>query len=362
MYLSNVFIKEWWGKMSLYFFIVLIVYSIALIIKTKSLTKKWTFLDIFILLVLIIFSGIRFNVGTDYGLYYYIYNIYISKVFSLNDYYSTKQEFGYYLLSWITKNISSSRYGIFWTSAIITYIPIYSRIKKESKNFTFSILLFFLLGFYTGSFNIIRQWIAIAINFYAIQYIEENRKKFVMLNIIGSLFHSTCIIAMLIQLVAKKIKPTFKLFAFTIVLGIISTIIFERMSFIFNMLGNLNPRYINYFEPRPAGIGLKLLFVLRIIVILYVLLFTKKTEYQYDKTLLIVSSLFMMIGFTNVFIARIEHYFSIVLVLLLPNILTQMELKERWLYQYCFTVVFLVVFILSLIYYSDLIPYKTYLM
>ncbi|OEF99787.1 hypothetical protein BHF71_01015 [Vulcanibacillus modesticaldus] len=348
--------------MSLYFFIVLIVYSIALIIKTKSLTKKWTVLDIFILLVLIIFSGIRFNVGTDYGMYYHIYNTYISKVFSLKDYYSTKQEFGYYLLSWITKNISSSSYGIFWTSAIITYIPIYSRIKKESKNFTFSILLFILLGFYTGAFNIIRQWIAIAINFYANQYIEENRKKFVLLNIIGSFFHSTSIIAMLIQLVVKKIKPTFKFFVFIIVLGIISTIIFERMSFIFSMLDNLNPRYINYFESRPAGKGLKLLFVLRIIIILFVLILTKKTEYQYDKTLLIVSSFFMIIGFTNVFIARIEYYFSIVLVLLLPNILTQMEKKERLLYQYCFTVVFLVVFILSLMYYSDLIPYKTHLM
>ena len=125
-----------------YTFYCFISIFLTLIIKISGSTKKWTFLDVIILLILIIFSGMRFNVGTDYGLYYYIYNTYISKTFSLSNYYSTNQEFGYYLLSWITKNISSSPYGIFWTCAIITYIPIYSRIKKESKNFTFQCYFF----------------------------------------------------------------------------------------------------------------------------------------------------------------------------------------------------------------------------
>lgn len=347
--------------MSLYFFIILLVYFLALIIKIKGLARKWTFLDIIILLILIFFSGLRFNVGTDYGLYYYIYNTYISKTFSLNDYYSTNQEFGYYLLSWITKNVSNSPYGIFWASSIITYIPIYSTIKRESQNFTFSILLFFLLGIYTGPFNIIRQWIAIAINFYSLKYIDENRKKFILLNIVGTLFHSTCIFIMIIQLLAKNIKPTFSFFAFTVILGIMFIIFFEKTYFMSILFSKLNPRYGNYFVPRYAGIGLKLLTLLRALLILYFLLFTKKTEYQYEKNLLIISLFFMLIGFVNVYVARVELYFSICLVILLPNVLYQMKLKERWLHQYFFTLLFLIIFTMSLIYYSDLIPYRTYL-
>ena len=346
--------------MLLYFFIVLLVYFLTLIIKISGSTKKWTFLDVIILLILIIFSGMRFNVGTDYGLYYYIYNTYISKTFSLSNYYSTNQEFGYYLLSWITKNISSSPYGIFWTCAIITYIPIYSRIKKESKNFTFSMLLFFLLGIYTGPFNIVRQWIAIAINFYALQYIDKNTKKFILLNIVGTLFHSTCIFVMIIQLLAKKIKPTFRFFAFTIILGIMFIIFFNKIYFMSTLFSKLNPRYVDYLKPRSAGIGLKLLTSLRAILILYFLLFTEKTKYQYEKSLLIISLFFMLIGFVNVYVARVELYFSICLVILLPNVLYQMKLKERWMHQYFFTLLFLIIFTLSLIYYSDLIPYRTY--
>lgn len=348
--------------MILYYIIVLLVVLLALIIKYNGSTKKWTFLDILILLILIIFAGSRYYVGTDYGTYYYLYNTYISKTFSLKDFYSTNQEFGFYLLSWITKNISSSPYGIFWTSAIVTYIPIYSRIKKESINFVYTLLMFFLLGIYTGPFNGMRQGIAIAINFYSLQYIEKNRKKFILLNIFGTLFHFTCIIAMLIQLLAKKIKPTFSFLVFTILLGVIGIIMFDKLAFISGLFVKFNPRYISYFKPRFAGPGLKLLTLLRLFIIVYFLLFSKKSEFQYEKTLLIISLFFMMLGFVNVFIARFERYFSICLILVLPNTLSQMKLQDRWLYQYFFTILFFIIFTLSLIYYSDLIPYRSYLM
>ncbi|BDG30601.1 EpsG family protein [Parageobacillus thermoglucosidasius] len=348
--------------MLVYFLVILITYLTALMIKFKNLTKKWTFLDIFILLILIIFSGIRFNVGTDYEIYYFIYNNIVSSNFSLDDYNATTQEFGYYVLSWITKRISDSPYGIFWASAFLTYIPIYVRIKKDSKDFAFSILLFFLLGLYTGPFNTIRQWIAIAINFYSLQYINTDKKKFLLFNIIGSLFHSTCIIAMIIQLIAKKVKPTFTMLIGILIFGIVFVMLFGRMSFLFEILSNINPRYTVYFEPQPGGTGSILLFVLRVIIVLYLLFFTKYNEYQYEKTLLMISLFFMMLGFYNVFVQRMEAYFGIVLVLLLPNILCRMKSIERWMYKYYFTIVFLVVFIFSLIFYANLIPYKTYIM
>ncbi|WP_213819033.1 EpsG family protein [Garciella nitratireducens] len=348
--------------MLIYFCVLLIVYCLALIIQFKKLSKKWTILDIFILLIIIIFSSIRYKVGTDYELYFYTYNYRVSNIFNLNDFYTTSQEFGYYLISWITKKISSSPYAIFWTSAIITYIPIYSRLKKETSNFSLAILLFFLLGFYATSFNIIRQSIAIAINFYANQYINTERKKFILLNIVGASFHLSCIIVMIIQLIINRIKPTKKFFLFTVVLAILSVIWIEKFALIFNFIENINPRYLTYFNIHPAGIGLKLLTLLRFIITIYVFLVTNKNEYHYYKVSLIVSLLFMIMGWYNVFLGRIEIYFSITLLLLLPEILRKIEIKERILHQYCLNVVFLIVFILSLIYFGDLVPYKTYLM
>lgn len=347
--------------MLIYFLVLLIVYCTALIIEYKNSSRKWRILDIFILIVLIFFSGTRFNVGTDYVPYHYIYNNFISMEFSLSDFYLTSQEFGYYLFSLLTKKISSSHYAIFVTTAIITYIPIYSKIKKDSNKFSFSILLFFLLGVFTDPFNIIRQWIAISINFYSNQYINTNRKRFILLNIIASSFHISSILVMFIQLILIKIKPTFKLLAFTVISGVLITKFFTKLNFIFSFLEKINPRYMVYLDTNHCGNGLKLLILLRIMIIIYVLLVTKKTEYQYHKTLLIVSLFFMIIGIVNIPVARLTRYFDVFLIILLPNVVHTMGSKKRRLHQYSLTIIFLIVFILSLIFYGDLIPYKSYL-
>ncbi|ELK20664.1 hypothetical protein AF6_2567 [Anoxybacillus flavithermus TNO-09.006] len=168
---------------------------------------------------------------------------------------------------------------------------------------------------------------------------------------------------MLVQLVLKKIRPTFGMFVFVLISSISCVMLLGRIPFVFiEILSSINPRYIDYITHHPGGTGLILLFILRVLIILYLLLFTKYNEYQYEKNLLMISLFFMIIGFYNVFIERIGAYFSTVLVLLLPNVLYQMKLnKERWLHKYCFTVIFLLVFMFSLIFYADLIPYKTYL-
>jgi hypothetical protein len=347
--------------MLIYFLVILIVYCMSFVIEYKNPSNKWRALDLFVLLILIIFAGVRLDVGTDYRTYYNIYNNIVSNQFSITDFYATRQEFGYYLLSLLTKKISCSPYGIFITTAIITYIPIYSLLKKKSKNFPFSILLFFLLGVYTAPFNMIRQGIAISINFFASQYITNNRKKFILLNIIAASFHIVTLPVMFIQLVITKIKPTFKLVVGTLLLSAFTAVFYTKLTVIFSFLEKIDPRYIAYLGTNYCGTGLKLLIILRVMVILYVLLISKKTEYQYYKTSLIVSLLFMIIGMVNIPVARVASFFDIYLIILLPNILKTMARRERWLNQYCLIATFLIVFIFSLIFYGDLIPYKSYL-
>lgn len=347
--------------MMIYILIILLIGFIVAGIKYSGYEKKWTLFDVSVILILIIFASIRFNVGTDYQSYYYIYNYIVSSDFSVDAYHATHQEFGYYIVSWLTKKFFDSPYAIFWLSSILIYIPIYVRMKKDSEDLSYTLLLFLFLGFYTNSFNIMRQWIAIAINFYSLRYIHQNKTKFVFLNLLGTSFHYTCVIAMFVQLLAKRIRPTMMVLFLTCITGTIFAFLLIKMDILYAVLSTIDNRYIIYQEVRSPGIGYILLFILRLIIVLILLMISKSREYQYEKTLLIISLFFIILGFHNVYLGRMEAYFSITLVLCIPNILKQTTKRERLIYKYFFTMIFVSVFILSLIFYGNLIPYRTYL-
>jgi hypothetical protein len=349
--------------MLIYFFLVLIIYFSLNVTREIGLVKKWNVMDIFVLSIMIAFAGFRYYVGTDYGGYLYIYNNVVSRVFSLSDYRSTNHEIGFYFLSWVTKNVSDSPYAIFWTSAIITYLPIYVRLKKDSNNFPFALLLYFLLGFYTFSFNGIRQSIAISISFYASRYMNINHKKFILINIIASLFHLSAFVAFIIQILVSNIKSLRKfLFISLFILLTFLFVWYKKPAFVMNFLYNINPKYLYYFTPKPTNIGVKLQIFLRFLTIVYVFLFTDRNVYTFYKFLLIISLIFLFLGLYMVFLARFEMYFSIYLTLLLPEAIRNISSKEdKILHQYILFAVFFIVFILSLLYYNEVIPYKTYL-
>ena len=183
-----------------------------------------------------------------------------------------------------------------------------------------------------------------------------------MLNIIASSFHIVTIPVMIIQLIILKIKPTLVLVIVTIISSAVVALFYTKLTIVFSFLGKIDPRYISYLEIKYCGMGLKLLVVLRILVILYVLVISRNTKYQYYKSSLIMSLFFMIIGMVNIPIARMASFFDIYLIVLLPNILMELNPKVRWLNQYCLTVVFLIVFIFTLLFYGNLIPYKSYLL
>ncbi|EFN7183490.1 EpsG family protein [Escherichia coli] len=138
-------------------------------------------------------AAIRFGVGADYFRY-------LSMVESVRlGYISTEVGFYFinYFVVWFDLNPQ-------WSIAISSFIVIFLSLKAIPRNY-FSISVFVLVcTFYLPSFSLIRQAIAIAFIAYAVKnYIDGNKKNYIIFILIGSLFHLSALLLVPIYFIAR---------------------------------------------------------------------------------------------------------------------------------------------------------------
>lgn len=88
---------------------------------------------------------------------------------------------------------------------------------KESRNRLVSVLLMFLLCFFTSSLNIMRQYIAISIVVVGLTMINSSRIKFIVCVLIASLFHFSALMALLFLFAKDKISIASKKIVLSVV-------------------------------------------------------------------------------------------------------------------------------------------------
>lgn len=172
--------------------------------KIKSQKLKILFL-ILVALPLFIISAIRYNVGQDYIKRY------------TNDYLALAQgqdvtnlEIGFKLIDYICLIFTKEPYLLFIITSLIIIAIIYQTIYKKSVNKILSVAIFFLGGYFFGSLNLVRQYVAVAFILLGYQFLlSDNKKKsyigFITCSIIAFLMHSSSIICFVILFLNKKI-------------------------------------------------------------------------------------------------------------------------------------------------------------
>ena len=114
---------------------------------------------------------------------------------SLKELMDFRFEIGYVLLVKAISLLTNNPNYMFVIISFITLFGICVFVYKYSSIKWMSILLFISLGFYYTSFNMIRQFIAIAIVMLSYKYlIEKNFLKFFMIVLCASLFHMSALI------------------------------------------------------------------------------------------------------------------------------------------------------------------------
>ncbi|MEC2159783.1 EpsG family protein [Virgibacillus halodenitrificans] len=271
-------------------------------------------------LALSILSGLRFDVGTDFFSYYN----YIDRISTVN---IVNNEYGLWLLGLFIDSINAPNQLFIIVTSFLVVLLIFLPIKKESSYPEISILLLFGLGFYFTSLNIVRQYLAIALIFYAtIYYIKDRKKLFVLFVFIATLFHTTAVIAFSF-LFLYKMRNSRLSSKLLILLGFILISFFYDKLLGVLLIGD----YSEYAGTRFINEGSSyVFFALFFLITLLLLLFQKQIEsVNVNNKFYILLSLvgvgLAFMGTKSLIIMRVAEYFTIFNIILLADFLKSIK-------------------------------------
>jgi len=308
----------------LYIILIFSVISIYFIIS-KSISKKMGLF--FVYLFCVIYGGIRYCVGSDYENYLIYYKYIMYSNYSFLEVLNKTKEIGFNALLFWTAKITNFDYGIFWTTSIIIYFLVINAIKKYSSNITFSLFLFFALGYHLFSLNGLRQTIALFLFIHFVyRYIKGKYISAMVIALLMCSFHSTAIIILIIFVVFNilKIKFNKKNYFSTIVFSIALFIIYPYIGQIVSSLLVKFfdfTKYADYFSDLQTNQQSKYMtFAIISIGIMYIsitglmLLFKKdliKSNPILERILplLLIGFPFVLIGARNWPVVRMAFYF-----------------------------------------------------
>lgn len=211
-------------------------------------------------------------------------------------------------------------------TGIICLIGVYFFIKNNSKNYLASIYVYITMNFFIFLFSGLRQAIAISIVLMSIEFIKNKQPiKFALTIIFASMFHTTALIFLPAIIIAyKKINKNYIKWV-----GIISIVLLIIKQPMLQLITQFI--YKNYTISQ-TGEGYNYLILLTIIVAisLYIRKYFEKEENEKNLmfyNFMIVTIPLQILATVQGNIARLVMYFSISLVILIPNIIQTIEEK-----------------------------------
>lgn len=191
--------------MIIYITMFLLTILLIWLAENKVKSKKWKIaLLILAVMPMLIVSSIRYNVGTDYSKRYVgNYNM-LAQGNDVKD-----LEIGFKMIDYICLLFTKEPYMLFVITSLIILSIIFEVIYNKSVNTILSVTIFFLGGYFFGTLNLIRQYIAIAFILLGYQFfMSENKKKayigFIICTILAFFMHSSSIICLIILFLDKK--------------------------------------------------------------------------------------------------------------------------------------------------------------
>ena len=323
--------------MGVYAFNLLFVTLSSLIIqflegmKKKSVSHKYSFVFyITPLLSLILVSGFRYKVGTDYYTYAEDFVVFGEKMnWSLSS-------FGFNTLVYELHKITANPQIFFFVTSIIINICMVCFIKKYSVSFVLSMYFYITTFIYYGTMNGVRQYLASIFLIAGLKYIFDGKfKKYLICVLIASLFHSSALIMLIIYFLARRKVYSYSNLAFG---GVIAAAFIFYQPFVNFLFGLLQSSEYGYYKNEMVNTS-NGVNVLRILVwmvpVIFILLYRERAEKVYGEkvniiiNLCIYGMLFMILAYRHVFYARICMYFDVYYLLLLPMICKLFDKKTN---------------------------------
>ena len=272
-----------------------------------------------IIATLTIVAGCRYYVGTDYSNYIRIYNDDYSKRTFLELFNFDEPMFP--LIGKISYLFFDSYFPMFFIASVITICLMLYSTFKETTDFVFVSLLFIFTGGWTGSFNGVRQYIAIAIVFLGRKYIMERKFwKFLLVCGIAFLAHKSALFFILIYFVYSENFTTVRLLFVTV----ITILVARSYESLFDIIGWIEEE--EFVADEYASRSVNILRILAgcapaVLAIYYGFAQKLKKEQVFYAYMLIANAATWIVTADSAYLARLALYTGVFIPLGLSSIL-----------------------------------------
>lgn len=317
---------------------------------------------------LLLFSSLRsVLVGTDTRAYIFFWNS-NDNFSALIDKATLFSEFGFELLSYLTKYISNEYFDdsavpFFMFISLLVLVLTYSSILKYSQHRVLCLFCFLMLGFYTFHFNGARQAIAIAIFLFSLRYIlSANLKKYLLCLFIGFLFHKSILICL----------PFYYFFRQPLTLRMVSMIVFISVvmaffiTYLVDVAAEFDQRYSSYADNDFEGGGLisTVFYITMLLWLFFIKKVNKVNNKYYDISLLsmlivsCVAAISTSLNLNPSGIFRLAGYFSQFLIIGIPISIYSFNVGRTRLFIMALTIILMLLyFYFTTTRFSNLAPY-----
>lgn len=262
------------GFQSIYFFFFLFLIFFVLFLQANIKDKKKYCILCFSLLFL--FAGLRGEtVGGDLKRYLPEFNNVAHVSFARLFQYGYHEP-GYVLYIKLLSLISDNNRAFLIGTSLAAMVGPCVLFYKYSKKPAISILLYYAMGYYTNTFNNVRQSIAMSVAFFIMPYLVERKWwKYVIGCILATCFHYSAIILLVSYPLTYK-ELNFKRLLFFFLSGIASVYLFTLSAFQY-----VATFFLTKYDPEElieerGGTGYSLLLFYLVLLILFTVFYLSK--------------------------------------------------------------------------------------
>lgn len=328
--------------MSLFILILIISFFLKASSKKKNIKKRYLFL---VFGMLTLFSGLRgYSIGIDtinyVKMYIYVREYGITSFKLLNKNF----EIGFLVYTYVLSRLFYSPTTLLLVSSAIICTSFAITFYRYSENIKISSFLF-IIWFFLGTMNTMRQFLALSIFLQAIPFIlKKNFFKFFILVVFASLFHISALIFILFSIftlkkviINKKVILLASAFFLTVILF---------FKYILNISFYFFKRYERflysekYSSSRPLPLLTLSFFIILALGIFYFIIQEEKfilkkniiLESKYFFLLIYIISIFIFVFSTKFFILeRLNIYFRYSICFVMPQFIRYLYSKNNLL-------------------------------
>lgn len=309
--------------------------------------------------IIILVSGTRNKVGTDYESYTDIF-------FQIKDGLPVLIEIGYFFLNKVFINFENGYRFVFFLTSGITYYLFFKLLRRENILFL-GIIFLFTFGFVFFANNAIRQALVIPIFYLSIKYIEQRAPvKYFSAIAFAALFHFSALFLIPIYWI-YKINFNKNIWVLLLLISLIISFTSATNLFISNIL-KLIPRFSGYAQhditsSLSSGATAILYIFIYLVILCYYRYFQKNERERIYLNILLIGFNIAFILMPVSFLYRIAYYFLFLLVIIIPILIKNITDRNNKIILTYFFILFSLIFWAKALLLNDhgCIPYQTFI-